>query len=155
MVETLLAAGADATAAVDTGETVLMGCARTGSVAAIRALLAAGAEVNSRESTEEQTALMWAVAERHAAVVTVLLDHGADVHARSRVRRRVISRRLQSELKYGELGRSYGTDAEETRIGGFTPLLFAARQGDIESARVLLAAGACMPSARSRPGSPW
>ena len=142
MVETLLAAGADATAAVDTGETVLMGCARTGSVAAIRALLAAGAEVNSREPTEEQTALMWAVAERHAAVVTVLLDHGADVHARSRVRRRVISRRLQSELKYGELGRSYGTDAEETRIGGFTPLLFAARQGDIESARVLLAAGA-------------
>ncbi len=142
MVETLLAAGADATAVVGTGETVLMGCARTGSVAAVRALLAAGADVNRREPTEEQTALMWAVAQRHPAVVHVLLESGADVHARSRVKRKVISRRLQSELKYGELGRSYGTDAEETRIGGFTPLLFAARQGDIESARLLLAAGA-------------
>ena len=139
MVETLLAAGADATAAVGAGETVLMSCARTGSVVAVRALLGAGADVNRREPTEEQTALMWAVAQRHPAVVEVLLESGADVHARSRVRRKVISRRLQSELKYGELGRSYGTDAEETRIGGFTPLLFAARQGDIDSARLLLA----------------
>ena len=142
MVETLLAAGADATAAVGTGETVLMSCARTGSVAAVSALLAAGADVNAREPSENQTALMWAVAERHPAVVAVLLDGGADVGARSRVRRKVISRRLQSELKYGELGRSYGTDAEETSVGGFTPLLFAARRGDIESARLLLAAGA-------------
>ena len=142
MVEMLLAAGADATAAVGSGETLLMSCARTGSVAAVRALVAGGADVNAREPTENQTALMWAVAERHPAVVEVLLDSGADVHARSRVRRKVISRRLQSELKYGELGRRYGTDAEETSIGGFTPLLFAARQGDIESARLLLAAGA-------------
>ena len=142
MVETLLAAGADATAAVGAGETVLMSCARTGSVVAVRALLVAGADVNRREPTEEQTALMWAVAQRHPAVVEVLLESGADVHARSRVRRKVISRRLQSDLKYGELGRSYGTDAEETRIGGFTPLLFAARQGDLDSARLLLAKGA-------------
>ena len=142
MVEMLLTAGADATAAVGSGETLLMSCARTGSVAAVRVLVAGGAEVNAREPTENQTALMWAVAERHPAVVKLLLDSGADLHARSRVRRKVISRRLQSELKYGELGRSYGTDAEETSIGGFTPLLFAARQGDIESARLLLAAGA-------------
>ena len=142
MVEMLLTAGADATAAVGSGETLLMSCARTGSVAAVRALVAGGAEVNAREPTENQTALMWAVAERHPAVVKLLLDSGADLHARSRVRRKVISRRLQSELKYGELGRSYGTDAEETRIGGFTPLLFAARQGDRDSARLLLAKGA-------------
>ena len=142
MVEMLLTAGADATAAVGSGETLLMSCARTGSVAAVRALVVGGAEVNAREPTENQTALMWAVAERHPAVVKLLLDSGADLHARSRVRRKVISRRLQSELKYGELGRSYGTDAEETSIGGFTALLFAARQGDIESARLLLAAGA-------------
>ena len=142
MVEMLLTAGADATAAVGSGETLLMSCARTGSVAAVRALVAGGAEVNAREPTENQTALMWAVAERHPAVGKLLLDSGADLHARSRVRRKVISRRLQSELKYGELGRSYGTDAEETSIGGFTALLFAARQGDIESARLLLAGGA-------------
>ena len=32
-----------------------------------------------------QTALMWAVAQKHPDVVKVLLAHGADVHARSEV----------------------------------------------------------------------
>ena len=142
VVRALLAAGADANAAVASGENVLMTCARTGNVDAVEALLAAGARVDAKEFSERQSALMWAVAQRHTAVVRVLIEHGADVQARSTVRRLVISRRLQSELKYGELGRSYGTDAQETDVGGFTPLLFAARHGDIESARLLLAAGA-------------
>ena len=142
MVDVLLAAGADAAAAIGTGETVLMSCARTGSAAAVTALLAHGADVDAAESEEDQTALMWAVAQRHPAVVQVLLAAGADVHRRSRVRRLVISRRLQSNLRYGELGRRYGTDAEETDLGGYTALLFAARQGGVDSARLLLAAGA-------------
>ncbi len=142
MVALLLAAGADPGAAVETGETVLMACSRTGDVEAVRRLLDAGADVNARESLERQTALMWAAAQGHADVVQLLIDHGADVRARSRARRFVISRRLQSELRYGELGRSYGTDAEETQIGGFTPLLFAARNGNAAVARRLLDAGA-------------
>ena len=142
MVDLLLAAGADAKAAVGTGETVLMSCARTGNPEAVAALLAHGADVNAAESEEDQTALMWAVAQRHPAVVQALLDNGADVHKRSRVHRFVISRRLQSNLRYGELGRRYGTDAEETDLGGYTALLFAARQGAVDSARLLLAAGA-------------
>jgi len=142
MVDLLLTAGADAKAAVGTGETVLMSCARTGNAEAVASLLDHGADVNATESEEDQTALMWAVAQRHPAVVQVLLDDGADVHKRSRVRRFVISRRLQSNLRYGELGRRYGTDAEETDLGGYTALLFAARQGAVDSARLLLAAGA-------------
>ena len=142
VVEALLGAGADADTAVRTGETPLMTCARTGTRDGVAALLEHGAAVDARESVEDQTALMWAVARRHADVVEVLLAHGADVTARSRVRRQVISRRLQSELRYGELGRRYGTDAEETRAGGFTPMLFAARVGDVRSARLLQAAGA-------------
>ena len=142
MVRLLLAAGADPDAAVETGETALMTCARTGSVEAVRRLLDAGADVNARESLEQQTALMWAAARRHPDVVQLLIDGGADVAARSRARRLVISRRLQSELHYGELGRNYGTDAEETQVGGFTPLLFAARHGDVAVARRLLDAGA-------------
>ena len=142
MVRLLLEAGADPRAAVETGETVLMTCAGTGSAEAVRRLLEAGADPNARESLERQTALMWAAAQGHADVVQLLLDHGADVAARSRARRFVISRRLQSELHYGELGRSYGTDAEETQVGGFTALLFAARNGDAAVARRLLDAGA-------------
>ena len=142
MVDLLLAAGADAAAAVRTGETVLMSCARTGNAAAVTALLDHGADVDAAESSEDQTALMWAVAQGHPAVVEVLLDRGADVHRRSRARRLVISRRLQSNLRYGELGRRYGTDAEETDIGGYTALLFAARHGDVASTRLLRAAGA-------------
>ena len=142
MVRLLLEAGADPRAAVETGETVLMTCAGTGSAEAVRRLLDAGADPNARESLERQTALMWAAAQGHADVVQLLIDHGADVAARSRARRFVISRRLQSELHYGELGRNYGTDAEETQVGGFTPLLFAARNGDAAVARRLLDAGA-------------
>ena len=142
MVDLLLAAGADADAAVTTGETVLMGCARTGSTAAVTALLDHGADVDAAESEEDQTALMWAVAQGHPEVVEVLLERGADVHRRSRVRRLVISRRLQSNLRYGELGRRYGTDAEETDVGGYTALLLAARHGGVDAARLLLAAGA-------------
>lgn len=142
LVKLLLGAGADGNVSVGSGETALMGCARTGNLTAVAALLAAKVDVDTRESVEQQTALMWAVAQGHADVARLLLQHDADVHARSRVRRLVISRRLQSELKYGELGRSYGTDAEETSIGGFTPFLFAARRGDVETAQVLLAAGA-------------
>ena len=142
MVKLLLTAGGDPRAAVETGETVLMACARTGNVEAVRHLLDAGADVDARELLEHQTALMWAAAQGHPAVVQLLIDRGADVGARSRARRLVISRRLQSDLRYGELGRSYGTDAEETQVGGFTPLLFAARNGDAEVARRLLDAGA-------------
>ena len=147
MVQALLAAGADASAAVSTGETVLMTCARTGSVDAVDALVDHGADVNAREGLQNQTALMWAVAQGHTGVVRALLEQGADVEARSRVSRHVISRHLQSDLKYGERGRSIGSDAEETDVGGFTPLLFAARHGEIESARLLLDAGASLNDA--------
>lgn len=142
MVERLLAAGADARATLASGETALMACARTGSEDAVEALLKRGVDVDAREPSESQTALMWAAAQRHPAVVRLLLEHGADPNARSRIRREVISRRLQADLRYGERSRSLGSDAEETDVGGFTPLLFAARVGDLESAGLLLAAGA-------------
>ena len=54
-----------------------MVCAGTGSVDAVSALLVHGADVNARENVRNQTALMWAVSERHSEVVRVLLEHGA------------------------------------------------------------------------------
>ena len=44
-------------------------------------LLAKGADPNAREE-RQQTALMWAAAEGHAAVAAALLEAGADMHAK-------------------------------------------------------------------------
>lgn len=82
LVSTLLEAGADANAA-PVGEPVIMTAARTGSVDAVTALLARGANVNATETSKGQTPLMWAAAENHESVVRVLLSKGADVRARS------------------------------------------------------------------------
>jgi ankyrin repeat protein len=40
--------------------------------------------VNAKETSQSQTALMWAAAERHADVVRVLIAQGADLQARTR-----------------------------------------------------------------------
>ena len=81
MAERLLAAGADPQAARKTGETALMTAAFTGNVALVRLLLARGADVNRATTDSRQTALMWAIAERHPEVTTVLLAAKADVRA--------------------------------------------------------------------------
>ena len=138
LVARLLAAGADANAALPSGETALMAAARAGSVDAVNALLARGARVNAAEATRGQTALMWAVANRHPAVTRVLLDHGADVGARTATRRRVYN--MGGSRSAGSASR--GIALEEVVEGGSSALLFAARSGDVESARLLLAAGA-------------
>ena len=135
MVERLLGAGADVKAALLNGETVLMTCARAGDAAAVKTLLARGADVNAREREHHQTALMWAVAQQHRDVVRVLLAAGADFRTRSLIYPQTVvgeqtQRAGREELNYTVLR------------GGATPLLFAARVGDVDSARLLLDAGA-------------
>jgi ankyrin repeat protein len=130
----LLEAGADPNVVLPEGETPLMTAARSGAVEGVRSLVAAGADVDARESARGQTALMWAVAQGHHQVVSALIDAGADVSARSKVRPRLMSNE-------GVFGGAFDPAVVE-HLGGFTPLMFAARQGDIESARLLRAAGA-------------
>jgi len=135
MVEKLLAAGASPNARLFNGETVLMNCARTGNALSVKALIAAGARVNATEPEHDQSALMWAAAEKHPDVVRLLIDAEADIRARSRtypetVTSEVTQRAGREELNYTVLR------------GGSTPLLFAARSGDAESLRLLIAAGA-------------
>jgi uncharacterized protein len=135
MVERLLAGGANARAALLNGETVLMTCARAGGAKAVQALIAHGADVNAKEHEHDQTALMWAASERHADVVQALIDAHANIRARSRIYAQTVvgeqtQRAGREELNYTVLR------------GGTTPLLFTARVGDIDSAKLLLKAGA-------------
>ena len=75
---------------------------------------------------------MWAATQENPDAVRVLLDHGADVGARS-----------DTHLLPVNLG--VGNPFEESVLQpqrGSTPLMFAARNGRVENARLLLDAGA-------------
>jgi ankyrin repeat protein len=109
LVDLLLKAGANPNTPIATGETPIMTCARTGNVDAVRMLFVHGADVNAKEPRQNQTAAMWAAAERHTQVLRTLIEVKADLKAHTKT--------------------------------GFTPLHFAARVGDLESARLLLDAG--------------
>jgi ankyrin repeat protein len=78
---------------------------------------------------------MWAVARHQPEIVDALLAAGADVHARSKPESRVVL--LCCPTWAGDPEGTVTLDQ-----GGLTPLLFAALDGDVDSARKLLAAGA-------------
>ena len=132
MVRRLLDAGADPDAALLSGETPLMTAARVGAADVARQLLEAGADP-AATGGRRQTALMWAVAQRHPAVAETLLQHGAAVDDRSDVWTEVVKTTPEP------WNPEYVTEIPQ---GGYTPLLFAARVGDLASAKLLVAAGA-------------
>jgi uncharacterized protein len=129
MIEKLLKAGADPNTAGEENETALMTVARTGNVDAAKVLLAHGAKVDTREDWHGETALMWAAAQQHPAMMRELIAHGADVNAISTVVK--WDRQTTAEPREKWLP-----------LGGFTPLLFSAREGCLECAKVLAEAHA-------------
>ena len=131
MAKLLFNAGANPNAALRSGETPLMVAARVGNPQLVELLLAHHANPNTR-GARDQTALMWAVAEQHADVENVLLAHGADLHAKSAVWSEVMAVPPHGYLPYNRA----------IPHGGETALMFAARVGDLASAKLLIAAGA-------------
>lgn len=131
LVEALLKAGADVeTLTTERGETVLMTASRAGNTAAVKVLLDHGANANAKETFRGQNSLMWAAAENHPDIVKLLIAHGADPKVRSNDRDTTPPKLMA------------GTPAAPISRGGLTALVFAARQGSIESAKALIAAGA-------------
>ena len=131
IIQMLLTAGADPNTTLPEGETVLMTAARTGDRTSVLALLDHGAAVNAREHWFGETALMWAAAEDHPDVVAALIDRGADLDIRSAGQEFAKFRFNLATMVNTVLPR-----------GSMTALMLAARQGALESSRVLTGKGA-------------
>jgi uncharacterized protein len=129
IIDALLKAGADPNTKNPEGETALMAVARSGKVEAARLLLEARADVNAREEWGGQTAVMWAAAQSQAEMVKLLASNGADLNARGVIRQ--WERKVITEPRPKDMNK-----------GGFTPLLYAAREGCVDCARYLIEAGA-------------
>ena len=140
MIETLLKAGADPNAPLTkTGDTALMLAARTGKIEAVKVLLDHAAQVNAKENWGDTTPLMWAVTEHHSDIAKLLIEHGADVNAKSKFVPAASGRGFEGTTP---VDAKPSQPAEEFASGLLTPLMFAAREDDLESARLLIAAGA-------------
>jgi cytohesin len=97
----------------------------------VELLLARGANPNAR-GTRGQTALMWAVAQGHVDVVRLLVAGKADVHAKSESWSQMMAVPPHGLPEYNRM----------IPHGGDTALMFAARNGQLASAKVLVEAGA-------------
>jgi uncharacterized protein len=125
IIKLLLDAGANADSPNADGQTALQQVARTGNVAAAELLVKHGAKVDAKEKWGGQTALMWASARRHPEMMQFLISKGADVNALSTDRD--YQRHVTAE------GRPKNLDS-----GGFSPLLYAARENCFACVKVLL-----------------
>jgi ankyrin repeat protein len=147
MIRLLLDAGADPNSVDATGQTALMTAASVGDLESAKVLLDRGATVDTRDRNFQQTALMFAVRDNHPDVVRLLVEHGADVNAKTR----------QGETPPWILPNSVpgfghgvgivrgGLPERGSRYfipGALAPLLYAARDGRLENAKILLDAGA-------------
>jgi ankyrin repeat protein len=125
----LLKAGADPNFKTPNGETPLMAAARSGKIDAAKALLDAGADINAKETWGEQSALMWAAAQSQADMVKFLASKGANLNDHGKINQ--WERKIIQEPRPKDMNK-----------GGFTPLLYAAREGCAACVQNLLAAGA-------------
>ena len=136
----LLEAGADVNAATLVGTTALFPAVNV-SAEMTRLLLDKGADVN-RATLSGVTPIMFT---RDAAIVQLLVAHGADVKARSKVgETALMDAAARGDLAAAKLLVERGADVNAVDHRGYTPLIFAAHyDGDaIELVRLLLSRGA-------------
>jgi ankyrin repeat protein len=146
MVELLLERGADATTPDAAGETPLMLAANSGSADIVKAVLARGVDVNVLEPRYQQNALMIGVRSGSPEVVALLLAAGADVNAQTLVAGEPVWRLPKDVAASKGVGVNWGgypPHGARNAIGGAkTALLYAAREGNLATTKLLVAAGA-------------
>ena len=145
----LLAAGANANHVEKTGETILMIATRTGDADAVRALLEHGANPNTAEPQLQLTPLMLAAEAGYTDIVADLIKRGSDIQVRTRTGA-TPARRLPCVAESGCGSHGVGIvrggwpdkGIRAVIPGNMSPLMYAAREGHVETARLLLDAGA-------------
>src|SRR5262245_46036286 len=148
IVRKLLEAGADPNVVDSTGETVLMAAARTGTPDVIKFVIDRGANVNAVDPEFQQTALMLAVRENHADAVRALIERSAALNIQTRIGPtpafRLPCKGTGCCSEGVGINRGGVPDRGQRAAinGGMTALLYAARDGRIDEARSLVAAGA-------------
>jgi ankyrin repeat protein len=143
MAKKLLDAGANPSPKLALGETPVVTAARSGNPAVVDLLIAKGADANAK-GARGQTALMFAASQGHAEAVAVLLKRGADVNAKSDVWGQVEA----------QAPHSHPAMMREFMHGGNTALMFAARAGDLASAKLLVEGGADVNAATAHGTTP-
>ncbi|HEY9465066.1 MAG TPA: ankyrin repeat domain-containing protein [Vicinamibacterales bacterium] len=143
LIELLLKAGASvktAEAKLPEGQTLVMHAARTGDIASLRALITAGSNVNARETRTGTTAAIWAASGNRANAIRVLAEAGAELDVLSKVTSYPHTQNgvLLSGL---EEGYSYVGQTVLPR-GGWSAVMFAAREGAADAVRALAESGA-------------
>ena len=153
MADLLIRAGANVKGANEFGATPLYAAAAHADPAMLEKLLAAGADPNAALMSGE-TPLMEAARRGNLADVRMLLSSHANPNARE-------SNGGQNALMWAVSERQSavvdallkgGADVQAGSKSGFTPLMFAAQQGDEDSTRILLRAGAKPNDAQPKTG---
>ena len=138
----LLRAGADVNVAEDHGVTPLARACENASATMIEMLLAAGADPNVAQ-TSGLTPVMTAARTGNLQAVEALLAHGADVDA-STEQLEATAVMWAVAARSPKIVRALldaGADPTRSTTTGHTPLMCAARNGDVPMARTLIAAG--------------
>jgi uncharacterized protein len=138
----LLGAGADANAANDFGMTPLSQACTNGNGAFVRALLKAGANPNTAIATGE-TPLMTCARTGSVDGVKILVEYGAQVNAKEPDHSQTALMWAAAERHPDVVKALIDAHADLTAHTkeGFTAIHFSAREGDLESLKLLLAAG--------------
>lgn len=151
MVRLLLGAHADPNSADATGETCLMMAAEVGQPDIVKVLLDKRATVESRDPEYQQTALMFAARAGNTGVVKLLIQQGAQVDAQTRTGKVPEFRTPASNSGSkgaGIIRGGWPERGERDPIpGAKTPLLYATREGHLDTVQLLLSSGAQLEKA--------
>ena len=159
----LIEAGADLNKTGIVGYTALIFAAFGGHEQCVKELIQAGADVDKVCTSEQHTALMKASIHGNYQCVNVLLQSGADVNYTTRFNRTALSetvlKGVKNRWKCIELLVEAGADVTKANVNaedyhGFTPIMKAAKDGDVNLMKFLIEAGAAVNLITYEPDDP-